>query len=337
MPKYLRVISIVSIAVIVLSGTASALSVNWFDVELTMDGSTTNYRTTSATVGGFLTEQGIVLGDLDTVSPEKSTELSNSRTTEIVILSGFDITIDIDGSKQTMSVAAGTTARDAIKRLESRNNASYALAGVVGESLAPDHELMLNQVFFEEQITAMPLMYDTEIILDDQIELGVEEVERPGEAGEMLIFSSLTLINGNVVRSQIMSEEIIVHPVTEIVRYGTRVPLPKIQTEYALRSYIQMIEMTATAYTAGFQCTGKHPDHPAYGITASGVPVRHGIVAVDPSIIPLGTRLYIEGYGESLAADTGGAIIGNKIDLYHEHLDDAIRFGRRTVRVYVLG
>ena len=72
------------------------------------------------------------------------------------------------------------------------------------------------------------------------------------------------------------------------------------------------------------------------GITATGIPARHGVVAVDPNVIPLGSRLFIPGYGEAIAADTGGAIVGNKIDLCMESYDEAIQFGRRNVEVYVL-
>lgn len=337
MPKYLRVALLAALSILLLSGTANALSVTWLDVELKMDGNTKKYRTTSSTVSSFLAEQDIVLGQFDTVSPDITTALVNSRTTRITIIPGFDITVDIDGSTQIMSVAVGTKSREFIRQLENQNNVSYVLAEVAAETLSPGQKLKLNQVMHEDQTNTIPLKYDTEIILDDQIELGHEQIEQPGVEGEMLILNSLTLVNGNIVNSQIMSKEIVAHPVNEIVRRGTKEPLPKVQTEVALRSYTQMLEMTATAYTAGFQCTGKHPGHPAYGLTASGIPVDHGIVAVDPRVIPLGTRLYIEGYGESLAADTGGAIVGNKIDLYHEHLDDAKRFGRRKVKVYILG
>jgi 3D (Asp-Asp-Asp) domain-containing protein len=59
-------------------------------------------------------------------------------------------------------------------------------------------------------------------------------------------------------------------------------------------------------------------------------------VAVDPTIIPLGTHLYVEGYGFALAADVGGAIKGYKIDLYYEEMEDALRFGRRDLTVYIL-
>jgi len=94
--------------------------------------------------------------------------------------------------------------------------------------------------------------------------------------------------------------------------------------------------MNASAYTAGFSCTGKRPGHPAYRITRSGREVEHGIVAVDPAFIPLGTKLYVEGYGFAIAADTGGAIRGYKIDLFMEYMGDALRFGRRNITVFIL-
>jgi len=86
--------------------------------------------------------------------------------------------------------------------------------------------------------------------------------------------------------------------------------------------------MVATAYTA--DCYG------CSGITKIGMPAGHGVVAVDPSVIPLGTRLYIPGYGAAVAGDTGGAIHGNRIDLGFNSTTDAMHFGRRPVVVYVL-
>jgi 3D (Asp-Asp-Asp) domain-containing protein len=87
------------------------------------------------------------------------------------------------------------------------------------------------------------------------------------------------------------------------------------------------LRMVATAYTAS--CNG------CSGVTATGRPAGHGIVAVDPHYIPLGTRLYIPGYGHALAGDTGGAIRGNRIDLGFDSHRDAMRFGRRPIVVYV--
>ena len=78
--------------------------------------------------------------------------------------------------------------------------------------------------------------------------------------------------------------------------------------------------MTATAYTL-------------QGHTATGAPVGYGVVAVDPSVIPLGTRMTIPGYGEGVAADTGGAIQGAVIDLWFPTDSEAAAWGRQTVTI----
>ena len=101
-----------------------------------------------------------------------------------------------------------------------------------------------------------------------------------------------------------------------------------VETSQGYLPYTQVMGMEATAYLP--------TDGSAEGITAMGIPATYGIVAVDPAIIPLGTRVYIPGYGEALAADTGGAIYGYRIDLCMEDYYQAMDFGRRTVTVFVL-
>jgi N-acetylmuramoyl-L-alanine amidase len=95
---------------------------------------------------------------------------------------------------------------------------------------------------------------------------------------------------------------------------------------------VKTLTMTATAYTA--YCEG------CSGITANGTDLRANpslkVIAVDPSIIPLGTKVWVEGYGEAIAADTGGAIKGNIIDLFIPSESDAINWGRKTVQVKIL-
>ncbi len=81
-------------------------------------------------------------------------------------------------------------------------------------------------------------------------------------------------------------------------------------------------------YPAGGSGTGR---------TATGVMARFGIAAVDPRVIPLHTLLYVEGYGFALAADTGGAIKGNRIDLCFDSRAQAYRWGRKNVKVHILG
>jgi len=106
--------------------------------------------------------------------------------------------------------------------------------------------------------------------------------------------------------------------------------------------YKKVIDVYATAYCACKSCCGKSPSHPAYGITAMGTKAAHGTVAVDPRVISLGSKLYIEGigstydYGYSQALDTGRSIKGNKIDLYFESHSEALKWGKKKVRVYIL-
>ena len=105
-------------------------------------------------------------------------------------------------------------------------------------------------------------------------------------------------------------------------------PEEVVETPQGYVPYTQVLGMEATAYLP--------TDGSVEGITAIGIPATYGIVAVDPEIIPLGTRVYIPGYGEALAADTGGAIYGYRIDLCMEDYWQAMDFGRRTVTVFVL-
>ena len=96
----------------------------------------------------------------------------------------------------------------------------------------------------------------------------------------------------------------------------------------AMHLATSVLHVIATAYTAG--CYG------CSGTTASGMHAGFGIIAVDPRLIPLGTKLLIPGYGRAIAGDTGGAIVGHRVDLGMNTLADAVRFGRRPITVYVL-
>ena len=99
-------------------------------------------------------------------------------------------------------------------------------------------------------------------------------------------------------------------------------------------------EVLATGYTAGVESTGKAPGHPQYGITYSGVQVTRDLystIAADLSVFPLGTILFIPDYGYGVVADIGGAIKGNKIDLYYPTVEDVYsHWGKKTVDVYVI-
>lgn len=100
------------------------------------------------------------------------------------------------------------------------------------------------------------------------------------------------------------------------------------------------VKVVATGYYAGYESTGKHPGHKAYGITYSGIKVRRGIIstiAADPKVFPIGTIMHIPGYGYGVVADTGSAIKGHKIDLYFNTKNQVYKnWGKKQVNVTVL-
>lgn len=106
--------------------------------------------------------------------------------------------------------------------------------------------------------------------------------------------------------------------------------------EHVISRGDRYILMELTAYSNHFASTGKHPGDKGYGITASGEATRHGIVAADWNVLPENSVVFIEGVGIFEVKDTGGAIKGNRIDIYMEKEKDAINFGRQWRKVYIL-
>lgn len=107
-------------------------------------------------------------------------------------------------------------------------------------------------------------------------------------------------------------------------------------------SKMKAVEVVATGYYAGRESTGKSPGHPEYGVTYSGMKVTRdatafSTIAADPAIFPIGTVLYIPGYGYGIVADTGSAIKGRRIDLYFETKDQVYKeWGKKTLNVFVV-
>ena len=131
--------------------------------------------------------------------------------------------------------------------------------------------------------------------------------------------------NGQPAGEEVITTDVHVAPTDHIIRTGTR---DTVSTSRGDMRFSRSYYMQATAYLP--------TDGDGKCITATGIRARHGVVAVDPRVIPLGSRVYVPGYGVALAADTGGAIKGKRIDLCMESRREAMKFGRRSVKVYVL-
>ena len=146
-----------------------------------------------------------------------------------------------------------------------------------------------------------------------------------GVPGEKEVKYLVTYKDGVKVGHRVLEARIVKEPLSEMVSLSRGAMLASRDG-----SYLRSLRMIATAYTP-FHCGGSRS-----GRTACGMRAGYGIVAVDPRVISLGTKLYVEGYGVCVAGDTGGAIKGNRIDLGFDTYGQALRYGRRRVAVYVL-
>lgn len=181
------------------------------------------------------------------------------------------------------------------------------------------------------------ISYNTIKRVNAALPAGETNVVREGEAGEKSVTYKVKYENGREASREVISETVVKAPVDKIVEYGNTNAEENTESEKKSFSYKYVIECKATAYDLSAEENGGYA-----GQTATGVPLDKGVIAVDPRVIPLGSRVYIEAldgswsYGYAVAADTGGAIKGKRVDLCYRTRSECIQFGVRNCRVYVL-
>ncbi|HEX3456818.1 MAG TPA: 3D domain-containing protein [Candidatus Baltobacteraceae bacterium] len=171
--------------------------------------------------------------------------------------------------------------------------------------------------------------------LDTRRDPGTSKTVSAGHPGLVEMRVLYAQRDGGPVHRKVVSQEVLRKAQPRIIVDGIgRGPLALFASHGIMRmtaiaaNAIATMRMIATGYTAN--CAG------CGGMTAIGRRAGYGIVAVDPRLIPLGTRLYIPGYGIAIAGDTGGDIVGYRIDLGFDSTRDALMFGRRDITVYRL-
>ena len=300
------------------------------------DGEQTHHHPTSAdTVSGLLLEMGIQLNTLDRINHATDSPIWEGMSLVISREVAFNVRID-NGFASRHVVLPGTT----VGQILLNQQFEHSLTLLYGGDLARDIEngetisfLTWDSRFYTEY-TELP--YETIENRTGAVREGRSHVRQTGSAGEHSVTSAVIIVGGVEQNREVINSYVVSEPVPAIIDIGTA-PLGALTDVNAPDfHYVRHLRMEATAYTSGYSCTGKRPGDPWYGITASGMRVRHGVVAVDRNVIPLGTMLYVENYGFAIAADVGGAIRGNKIDLFMYCINAARRFGRRHINVWIL-
>jgi 3D (Asp-Asp-Asp) domain-containing protein len=278
------------------------------------------------TVRGILADAGIELHERDRVSPQPDERVGDGA--KIVVLRAFPVTFRVDG-KEIPSLTAQQTVAAAVSeagialgehdRTEPPLDAA-PLAGMAVRIVRVNKEFETKLWRVARKITRSE---------DDSLPLGLTRVIEKGKDGTEAVTFCITYEDGRRVGQKIVERAVVEAPIAETVVVGTSGEIVRDGETIRFR---KAMHMTATAYYWGPECTGKWAD----GYTYTGLKAEKGVIAVDPRVIPLGTKVFIDGYGYAIAADIGSAIKGNIIDLCYDTLAEARAWGRRKVNLYIL-
>ena len=273
-------------------------------------------RTAAQTVGGALQEAGITLYAADGVEPPLGSWLEPGL--QIRVQRSMPLTIKVDG-RLVNTRSHHTNARDVL---------AEAGIGLVGQDyVRPGSETLLQaddvievvRVTEDFRIEDENIAFETRWQATDQLEIDTRARLQAGIPGILRRRIRVRYENGIQVGEAIDAEWVAREPVDEIMGYGTKIVIRSIETPGGYYEYWRKVRMRVTSYTAA--SSGKAPDHPAYGITASGLEAGTGIVAVDPRVVPFRSWVYVPGYGTGFAGDTGGGVKGRWIDLGYDQAE----------------
>ncbi len=234
-----------------------------------------------------------------------------------------NITIIFNGEKLNASTTTETVG-EALKEAGITVDSSDRISAPLTNPIRKGMIIYVNRVEVEEVAQTVSVPYETLRTFSREQKHGTIKTLQEGENGEKRVVWKITRAGGREISRVADKTEIIKEAVPCIISIGSKGEYTSRGGNYRTK---KVLTMKATAYDAQTFKGRK---------TSTGRKAVYSMAAVDPKVIPLGTKLYIEGYGYAIAGDTGGAIKGNRIDLCFETRAAALKFGRRTVKVHVL-
>ncbi|MGB3715081.1 MAG: ubiquitin-like domain-containing protein [Candidatus Promineifilaceae bacterium] len=293
------------------------------------DGVSQSMTTGAETVGVVLGEAGITLLNADTVEPDLDAWLRPDM--QIKITRASPVIISVDGEYLSQRTNFTKTAKIIDEAGILMSELDYTIPG-------PDFEIVPGNIVRVVRVSEDFLLEDETFPYDalfqgtDLLDLDQRAIIVPGEPGILRRRIRVRYEDGVEVSRSADGEWVEKSAVDEVTGYGTNVVVRILETPEGSYEYWRVVRMRVTAYTAS--SSGKPPDHPAYGITASGVTAGTGVVAVDPSVVPFRSWVYVPGYGIGYAGDTGGGVKGRWIDLGYD--EDELVAWSSYVDVYYL-
>lgn len=299
------------------------------EVMVVIDGHSRAIETQSENVGAALADAGIHLDESDLVTPARDARVRAGMT--IIVRHAVPVTLSLGGQNLDLDVV-GESVADALVAAGIDPAANPGVTPSLATALRPGMRIAVPDVFVrvvQEEAVVEPKIHQTS---DPSLRRGTKRVVTRGTPGRELRVYRVVVAGGLETTRVLSVSRLITKPVPQVVAVGTAGPRKPARS---LLSFVKRppkdgkrMRVVATGYSAA------QPD--LDDRTATGRLARHGVIAVDPRVIPMGTRVYVPGYGYAVAADTGGAIHGRRIDLCFDTVAEARSWGRRSVTIIAL-
>jgi uncharacterized protein YabE (DUF348 family) len=286
---------------------------------------------TAPRVGEALHEAGITVYLADKISPELGMPVSDGQVVNID--PAVPITILAD-SRHLHTRTHRKTVGEALAEVGIPLQGSDHSDPAPNAPLKRDMTIRVVRVSETFRIEQEPVPFEIQWMPDSEMEIDNQELRQTGENGVLQNRIRVRYEDGKEVSRQLEDSGIIRQPKTKIIAYGTKIVVRTLDTPNGPIEYWRKIRMLATAYTASTAGTPQSASY--YGRTRLGWNMRFGVVAVDPSVVRLGSQVYVAGYGIGDAGDTGGAIQKRRIDLGYDDGDSRVWGWHHWVDVYLL-
>ncbi|MBC6316159.1 G5 and 3D domain-containing protein [Listeria grandensis] len=313
-------------------------------VTINDEGKEANVWTTKDTVAEVLKDENITTRPQDALNVSLDDKVAANM--EVKIDRAVALAIQNGAKKEVM-----WTTKDTVAALLAEKNikldAHDKVLPAKTAKLAENMTVIVTYVDKKTDEKKSKVGFKTVVKEDASLDKGVEKVVQEGKAGEKVAKYNVVLENGKEKQRKLLAEQVIAKPEDKIVVRGTKEeavvtaisnsPAP---SKKATNSSSSTSKVSSKPASGGKTFTMESTAYSGGGTTATGINLTANpdlkVVAVDPSVIPLGSRVYVSGYGEAIAGDTGGAIKGNIVDVYFPNESQCYTWGRRQVTVTVL-
>lgn len=308
-------------------------------VTVVVDGQPSHVRTQATSVAGLLKQADVVLGAGDVVTPVAAAPVSGGMT--VIVRHATPVTLNLGGVTVAFNVV-GKSVADALVAAGIDPSANPAVTPALSAKLERGMTITAPRVFARVSQEKVSVPFAQKTCSDPRLPSGVRKVVRSGRPGLGLRLYRSLVANGVEGPRALAAEKTVAPPVDEVVAIGTASRSVGYRSIVASAKALAGVRtMTAPKPGAGrpmrCEATGYAPGERGVNHScATGAFATHGVIAVDPRVIPLGTHVFVPGYGYAIAADTGGDIKGNRIDLCYDSIADTNRWGRRDVTIIIL-